>query len=154
MIYELMAQPKFDRIVPLEEVAKNRYYADLADLAVIFNNDIVAIDDDWYWKPNVLISWIKRYGSYRQFHGDTPEMGSGRGQLSLDDLFDDLQKNCFSVEEWVKFNMQIGYRLSGFCEIVDGSAEDISQCKNNLMFADETLLSYLLRVHEGKVLKL
>lgn len=153
MIYEMMAQPKYDRIVPLEEVVKNRFYTDLADLAVIFNHEIIAIEDTWYWKPNVLISWIRRYGPYRQFHGQTPEMESGRGQLSMNDLFDDLHKNCFSVEEWVKFYMQIGYALGGFCEITEQRyASEFSQCQD--LIEDETLLTYLLRIHAGKVLKL
>lgn len=153
MIYEMMAQPRYDRIVPLEEVAQNRMYSDLADLAVIFNHEVIAIEDRWFWKPNVLISWIKRYGPYRPFHGSYCQMESLRGQVSLNDLFDDLQQKCFSVEEWVKFYMQIGYAFGGFCEIMEQRlAKEFPQCVN--LIEDETLLSYLLRIHDGKILKL
>lgn len=135
-----------DRVVDLAEVRRFPDYSPLADLAEIFNHEI--IEDDrkiWRWKHNVLVCYL--------FSGDCPFVEGlpvhpgqrRRGYIDLNGLFVDLYAGKFSLEEYVKFYMGLGYSLSGFLELFDKEMDDNP---------DLTCVQYLIDTHRGKVLKI
>lgn len=161
------------RIIPVEELATSDYYSDIAELAVIFNHDVVETEYCcWRWKPNAFIDWIKDYaGVYtpagpvstaKGDHSYGQHCKSIRASLSLNTLACDLQCGAFSMEEWMKFYMQIGYSLCGFAECFgqhEASEYGLPGAKQRNDEDDpdryvETVIEYMARVHKGKVLKL
>jgi len=152
----------------------------MAPLAVIFNHDAVEVPSGpdpskgrtWRWKPNAFIDWIQDYaGVYtpsgpsntaRGEHSYGRHCTSIRASLSLNMLVCDLQCGAFSMEEWMKFYMQMGYSLSGYGEVFgqhEASEYGLSGAKVREEGDEEdhyieTVLEYITRIHEGKVLKL
>lgn len=112
----------------------NADYADMAKLATIFNHVVIENEHGtWRWKKNRLMDFIEN-------------------NISLNELVIALHRKHFSIEEFVKFNMQIGYSLSGFCELFDmfpASERGVDDAEG-----EETVVDYLLRKYDGIVLKI
>lgn len=155
------------RVLTLDEVAASGHYDDMAELAVIFNHDIVECDGPpdnpiWRWKANRFICLFN--------DGDGPFFEGGeyrgertrkyRGSIDLNVLWLDMLKGKFAVEEMMKFYMQIGYSLSGFGSVWGQR----SACELNLPGAIppaseddcdyQTVLEYMLTKYKRQVLKL
>ena len=98
-----------------------------------------------------------------------------RGSLSLNDIWGDLYEERFSLEEFVKFYMGIGYSLSGFCEVFgqrnvydlpagmipegyevpdnnEDDDNDDERDENEEADNAPTLIDFLRDIHQGKVL--
>lgn len=150
--YISMKYAEIVRVVSISELVESGHYADMAELSVMFNHDVVEMDNPakgdqriWRWKPNAFANWIKNHGS-----------------LSLNTLAEDLQRGAFSMEEWMKFYMQIGYSLCGFAEVFgqqEAREYGLPGAKKRSPNDDpnqyvETVIEYMLRKHAGKVLKL
>lgn len=140
---------KIKRIIPIEEVRAAKWYSDMADLAEIFHHEVVEDrHGTWRWKENRLISHLLE--------------GASRGGLDLNQLYMDLMKGIYTVEERMKVHMQMGYSLSGFGEVFGQHEADEYDLPDLLEKpADynsddyfETVIDYMRRVHAGKVLKL
>lgn len=174
---------KFDRIVPLEEVAANDSYSDLAEIAVILNHDIVEVktkegsrfgDYVWRWKQNDLMNLFHEHCPVYMPSIATSDLepnslpvtrgGEFRATVNLNDLFMELYQGAFSIEEHMKFYMQIGYSLSGYCEVygqrnayelkLPGAKTPEDSEEDEESGYVETILDYIRRVHKGKVLKI
>jgi hypothetical protein len=98
----------------------------------------------------------------------------GRASVDLNTLWGDLRRDEFTMEEMVKFYMQTGYSLSGFCEVfgqkeayefgLPGAKQPFKEnhylghAEDEVIEDDshyvENIIDYLCRVHEGKVLSL
>jgi hypothetical protein len=172
----LMGPIAIIRVIPLEEVAEKEYYSDMADLATIFNHEIVEMGNPenptWRWKPNSFIDWIQDYaGVYTPSTPHNLAAGDGgfgrhcdshRASLCLNTLSQDLHCGAFSMEEWMKFYMQIGYSLCGFGEVFgQHEASDYGLPNAHQRGPDddpdeyvETVIEYMRRIHRGEVLKL
>jgi len=167
------------RVIPLDEVEGSPHYNDMAPLAVIFNHDVVEVPSGdprrgrtWRWRPNAFIDWIQDYGGVytpagpqntaRGDHSYGRHCKSIRASLCLNTLVCDLQCGAFSMEEWMKFYMQMGYSLCGYAEVFgqhEASEYGLPGAKERTDGDDpdqyvETVLEYMARKHEGKVLKL
>lgn len=156
------------RIIPLKEVEKN--YEDEAKLAVIFNHEVVEMDDGvWRWKGNQLVEWLQDYTPAHtppfrviQQSAGSPYCGHGtptRCDIDLNTLWGDFYNGMFTVEEFMKFYMQIGYSLCGFREVfaqTEASEWGLPGAKTpkSREHYTETIIDYMLRKHKGKVLKL
>ena len=85
--------------------------------------------------------------------------GQGRASLNANTLVMDLHSGMFTMEEWMKYNMQIGYSLSGWCELfgqheaAEYNLPGAKQPESEDAYT-ETVIDYMIRVHRGKVLKL
>lgn len=158
------------RIIPNREVSEADHYWYLAELAVIFNHEIVEDDHGtWRWKENGLINNL-----YKCAPVFTPPISESpravntkslRASVDLNGLWMDLLHNLFSMEEMMKFYMGMGYSLSGFIEIfgqreayefdLEGAThpdpeEDPDERSDYL----QTIIDYMLEKHKGQVLKL
>jgi hypothetical protein len=113
-------------------------YADVCELAVIFNHEIVRD-----------ASGVRRFKRVqlldRFFHEQCPVyLGEwagpasvlARGSINMNHLWDDFLGGAFPLEEFVKFYMQIGYSLGGFVEVFG------------------TRMPHLLETYRGQVLKI
>lgn len=160
------------RIVPLEEVLAHGQYDEMAELAVIFNHEIIEdIHGVWRWKANKLMeTFLNGVGVYTPSNKECDEQGlrpycrphTKELEASINLNWISLHREAlFTTEEWMKFNMQTGYSLSGYYEITHQcNAYELNlpgaktkPLKTNGGWA-ETLLQYMLRIHKGKVLKL
>jgi hypothetical protein len=164
--------PKIKRVIPLKEVATADYYCDMAELAVIFNHEIVEMENDvWRWKPNRFIDWIHDHApvfmpSVASAYADGEHPGCNtknvRASLCLNGLVMDLHRGVFTMEEWMKFYMQMGYSLSGYGEVFgqhEASEYKLPGAKVKAEGADEdsyaeTIIDYMRRVYKGQTLKL
>lgn len=164
---------KILRVIPLKEVAESTYYSDMAKLAKIFNHEIIETDSEsrnWRWRPNLFTAWICDHAgvyapSRAELDADTPKgkfPGNGkdsRASLNLNLLVGDLHEGMFTMEEWMKFYMQMGYSLSGYGEVFGQHEADeyglpgAKKPKNRDSYT-ETVIDYMIRVHRGKVLKI
>lgn len=170
------------RFIPLEELREHEggYYEDMADLAVIFNHDVVEVPSGpdprrgrtWRWRPNAFIDWIHDYaGVYTPAGPESTAKGEHsygrhvrehRASLNLNTLVHDLYCGAFSMEEWMKFYMQIGYSLCGYAEVFgqhEASEFGLPGARKRTDEDDEdhyvqTVLEYMREKHKGKVLKL
>ena len=170
------------RIVPVKELAESECYREMAALAVIFHHDVVEVSSaanlrndrtwTWRWRPNAFADWILQYaGVYVPSGPDNTARGqhiygwhsaSMRASLCLDTLMGDLRCGAFSMEEWMKFYMQVGYSLSGYAEVfgqheadefgLPGARERVEGDDKDQFV--ETVIEYMTRKHAGKVLKL
>lgn len=158
------------RIIPLEEVAETDHYDDMADLAVIFNHEIVEDDQGtWRWKENKLISMFQGNHGGAMFH--TPPMWRGAmvnqmhgpGSIDLNWLAGAVFTNEIPLEEYMKFNMQIGYSLGGYAEVfgqrevTEYGIEYLSPPPDDHNFDEEyyqTPLEYMRIKYKGQVLKI
>ncbi len=111
MIYE-----HIKRIIPQVEIRDHGSYDDMADLSLIFNHPIIEdISGVWRWKPNALIERLL----------DRDEVASKWHMIDLNQLAVDYCDGRFSLEEYMKLNMDTGYSLCGFADIF--SAELIAR---------------------------
>jgi hypothetical protein len=160
------------RAIDLEEV--RQIYNDMADLAVIFNHEVVETEEGvWRWKSNSFISHISGHAPvYTPSNAECYTMGimpytrlhtkEYRASLSLNSLVRDLHANLFTMEEWMKFYMQIGYSLSGYGEVFGQNEASMYKLPGAKEWDDdeehdeycETVIDYMRRIHEGKVLKI
>ena len=149
------------RIIPLEEVAEHQYYWDMAELAKIFNHEIVEDDNGvWRWKANDLVCHLLHGASY--YEGEEWLGGrtkTFRGSIDLNTLWLDFYKKKFTVEEMMKFNMQIGYSLSGFCEVFgqrEAKELDLEGAKKPESDEEytQTIIDYMVEKYKGQTLKL
>lgn len=162
------------RVIPLDEVRAHGHYDDMADLAVIFAHDIVETNlGTWRWRPNRLTCWLWKHApvatpsiASSNADGLPPFTGPAgtkymRGSIDMNNLHLDLYHGMFSIEEKMKFDMQIGISLCGFGDSYGQheagewnlpGAKPVVEDEN----ADgyETVIDYILRIHKGKVLRL
>jgi hypothetical protein len=150
------------RIIPLSEVAATEHYADMAKLAVIFNHDIIeTYTGTWRWRENGLVCHLHRgqgpFYDGKVYTGDPKN--TRRGSIDLNILWLDLLHGKFTVEEMMKFYMQIGYSLSGY-EEVWGSKEAYEFNLPDALqptSADahgQTIIEYMISRYDGQVLHL
>jgi hypothetical protein len=161
------------RVVPLDEVVENDYKQE-AELAVIFNHDIVEMEDGtWRWRPNrlarLMLDYCPVFTPCSLVNEQNGEMGysrhctEGRASLSLNGLVMDLHDGAFSVEEYMKFLMQTGYSLCGFSDCfaqhdafeykLPGAKTEHAPDQDPDDYI-ENVIEYMLRVHKGEVLKI
>jgi hypothetical protein len=82
-----------------------------------------------------------------------------RASLGINTLVSDLHNGMFTMEEWMKFYMQMGYSLSGYYEVfgqheaAEYGLPGAKKPKSKDSYT-ETVIDYMIRVHRGKVLKL
>jgi predicted nucleic acid-binding protein len=110
---------KIERYVSAEELKE--YYGDIAELATIFNHDIIETDAHiWRFKHNALMSAMVEEDGFR---------------VSLNDVWVKYARKRFTKEELMKFYMQIGYSLCGFNDIFDSNeiAEMIKKHKGEVL---------------------
>lgn len=163
------------KILNLDHPTLVEHYPDMVKLAVILNHDVV---DDGYsvirWKSNALarhlfhsrecgfrenrgMKTLKYYGTPLEIEDDGPTL---RGRIDLNQLRVDFDRNLFTLEEYMKFNMGLGYSLAGFTEIF-GQCEAsewklpgaLPASRDKESYA-ETPIDYVIRVHAGSVLKI
>ncbi len=159
------------RIIPLDEVAARGDYDDMAELAVIFNHDIVEVGHmenqrTWRWKANKLVSHLDSgNGPFYEGSDYNQYTKCFRGSIDLNNLWMDLYKKKFSVEEMMKFYMQIGMSLCGFGEafgqkeayelnLPDAKRPDPDEDPDARTEYVQNILEYMLEKHKGQVLKL
>lgn len=171
---------RFKRIIPVGEVRDSEYYSDMADLAEIFGHNVVEMDDGiWRWQANRLISWLMDHApvttpSQLEIAADNPGniLVDGfslparhtirgkdvRGSICLNQMIRDLTRGMFSMEEWMKFYMQMGYSLSGYAEVFgqhEASEYKLQGALTEPVDKDgyaETVIDYMIRLHKGKTL--
>jgi hypothetical protein len=103
------------RVLDLAEVryAHDGCYEDCADLSNIFNHPIVEVAEGdskiWRWKPNALIEYV--------LGRPVDIFGGGKHKIDLNDLCMEYCRGGFPIEEYMKFNMDHGYSLCGFCDV-------------------------------------
>lgn len=155
------------RIVPIEEVANAEWYVDMAELAIIFNHEVIEDKHGtWRWKENALTDLIYDHcPSQTPSYRDLPEYPTAqkrdhvRSCLDLNELWRDLHRGLFTIEEMMKFYMQMGYSLSGFGEVFGYKEASDWKLDGALTSEDEdeggeSIIDYMRRVHAGKVLKI
>jgi len=87
-------------------------YADLVSLKRIFNHPVIEDSEGiWRWHPNYLTAYLKEPRGFKSVWG-----GSSYA-IDLNGLMLALHRKEFSLEEYMKFQMDNGYSLCGFCEI-------------------------------------
>ncbi len=139
------------------------YYSDMIDLSLIFNHDIVDEDGAYRWRQNRLM---------RHLCDDAPfyegmwrrETDPKRGKINMNNMRIDLREGRFSLEEYMKFYMQIGYSLGGYaetfgsCEVTDLGVPYFGKKPPKNWDHDEsyyqTPIEYMNSKHNGTVLKL
>jgi hypothetical protein len=120
------------RILTQTEIRANNNYKDLADIALIFNHNIVTESHEWQWQPNSLVCYL--------FHNCPIYAGeiSGlldvdrqkletSGRMNLNEIWVSYSRDLFSQEELIKFYMLLGTPLSSFVEIFDVPLQGISK---------------------------
>jgi hypothetical protein len=165
---------KYKRIIPLEEVAKSEHYDDMAELAVIFNHNIIEDQQGvWRWKANSLTCLLFDYAPFYtpSQAEENADGGIGfsrnsnrmRGSIDLNELAIDTHHKLFTVEEKMKFMMQSGYSLNGFAELFgqhEASEFDLPGARTEHEEGQdpenyiETIIDYMRRVHKDTVLKI
>lgn len=123
-------------------------YEDMADLAEIFQHRIVINDEagprNIRWEENKLIGYLTDYD---------------RKIVSLNDLAIARSRGIFTLEEYMKFYMGIGYSLSGYaevfgqCEITEYNLEYIEQPPEDHNFDEEyweTPIEYIRKKYKNK----
>jgi len=161
------------RIIPLQEVFESDY-EDMAELARIFNHTIVeTTNGSWRWKQNSLICHLHEHApTYIPSSGVCnaddlmvycrPHSISGRAGIDLNGLAGDLRRSMFTMEEWMKFYMQMGYSLCGYAEVFGQHeaaeyrlphAKPIPPDHDGMEYV-ETVIDYMRRVHKDTILSL
>lgn len=163
---------EFVRVVPLEEVRAVDLYSDLADLAEIFNHEIVEFTSSpesrfggkpvWHWKSTNFVRKL--------FDGITvhtpPEWTDVRqnkihfAAVDVNQLWVSIHNKEIPIEEAAKIYMQMGYSLSGFCEVFSKSAEEMDLEDARPVSEEEyhngghqTVIDWLNEKYKGQVLK-
>lgn len=114
------------RIVTPAQLA-NEYpcYADMAELAVIFTHQIILDDHDTLrWKENIFMSRSIGHTADPGLPMRTPAVWEApythqnfKGAIDLNNLFIEVAHGRIPLEEYMKFEMQIGYSLCGYSEV-------------------------------------
>jgi len=170
---ELRKPLDIKRVIPLDEVRASGHYNDMADLAEIFNHEIVEMGDTWRWRPNRLINLIEEfcpvYTPSSAVNHAEGKFGYGRhctsirASLDMNNLWTDFYDGLFTAEELMKYYMQTGYSLGGFAEVF--GQKEACECKlpgakteyeegQDRDYYVENILEYMCRIHKGEVLKL
>jgi hypothetical protein len=156
---------RIKRVIPVEEVLESDHYNDMGQLATIFNNDIVEMRDGvWRWRPNTLVT-LAQSGDCGMHEGEwegAMKTRCFRGAIDLNDLWCDYHRGRFTCEELMKFNMQIGYSLSGFAELfgqkeatdmgLEGARKRTDD--DDPDYYVQTPIDYMIEKYKGQVLKL
>ncbi len=158
------------RTIPFRELRKSSY-AEMVDLAKIFNHEIVETDGErrtWRWKENSLIRKITGGDGGIQFH-TPPEWQGSRinqiydGAVDLNGLAIALHNKKFTLEEYMKFYMQMGYSSCGFSEIfgskeiTEYGIEYLTQPPDDWDFGNkywQTPIEYMSIKYKGQILKI
>lgn len=152
------------RIIPLDEVRANNHYEECADLAEIFNHEIIETQEGiWRWKPNRLMC-LMLDGVY--VHTPPQWVGPNHNQIHLAGV--DLNELCgqynhgegFGTLEFMKFYMQIGYSLCGYYEVFGYGTErygrDLGmkprESDDDMDYDD--VIQFVIKTYKGQVLKL
>lgn len=154
--------PKVNKVVSLRSLRARTCYYDMADLAVIFNHEVIEDENKvWRWKSNRLMCLLLEHApvympSSAESHAlaIAPYIGRSqdhRASISMNGLYIDHLNGLYSIEERMKFSMQIGYSLCGFSELFDQHTPDEYGRKGH---KGENVTQYIRRIHKGKVLKL
>ena len=141
-----MSRDQVLREIPLEEIEGQEYAA----LAKMFNHAIVeAADGRWLWRRNQLVDLLVH-------SQDT------RFKVGMNDLRAAFHQGLFSVEELMKFYMQMGVSLSHFSEVfcqreasewdLPGATPVPPEHDGNTYV--ETVVDYVLRINAGRILQL
>lgn len=161
------------RVLSNDEIAKT-YGKKFVQIAKIFNHDAVETDDGtWRWKTNSFIYWLDNHAPFYTPSQLTQPIKPGiqcpwsdpnnlhRGSLYLNDLNIDLRRKRFTMEEWMKYQMQSGYSLEGWSNLFHHEASDFKlpgALEKPTDWDDEnyfeTIIDYMCRIHKGKILKL
>ena len=148
------------RIIPLQEVRES--YPDLADLAEIFNHEIVELDSVWRWKSTKFVAKLL---SGIKVHVPPVWVGPDYNKieyagLSLNELWVDICHGEIPIEEVVKLHMQMGYSLAGFYGIFDNPAEDMKlenarpvTIEESYNGGHQTIIDWLNEKYKGQILK-
>ncbi len=119
-------------------------YEDMADLAKIFQHRIVMNNNVIRWEENKLISFL---------------ISPNGGPVSLNALAIARSKKIFTLEEYMKFYMGIGYSLCGYadvfgqCEVTEYGLEYIEQPPKDHNFSEEyweTPIEYIRKKYKNK----
>jgi len=140
------------------------YYEDMAHLAKIFHHKIVLKDGVIRWQENKLVRYLT--GDYGGCEFHTPPQWTGmmhnqihNGAVDLNGLAVARSKRIFTLEEYMKFYMGMGYSLSGFgdifgqSEVTEYGLEYIEQPPENHNFDEEyweTPIEYIRKKYKNK----
>lgn len=132
------------RILSKQELSENGY-GDLADFCDIFQHDAVEMENGvWRWKTNELIDYIE---------------DNSTGNINMNVLWLRV-KTIEDILQIMKYYMQIGMSLAGFCEVfgqkssVDfGLPDAIPINEEDEDSYGETLLEYVLKHFKGKIVR-
>ena len=143
-----------ERLIERDELAAHPHYGDLAELARIFHHAVIEDEHGtWRWQQNRLMRHLTD-GDAAFYEGEGylgDRMRIYRGSLCLNTLIRDLYGKKFSVEEYAKFYMGIGYSLGGFCEVF--GQREVSAWVDDAE-GEEDVIEYLLRRYKGSELLL
>jgi hypothetical protein len=154
-----------ERVIELSEL-EGGYFEDMVDMATIFNHEIVEITSNserfgpkhLRWKKTNLIgNLLVDQGVV--FH-ETAELPKQYhiGVLDLNSFWGYVSKKTISIEEAVKFYMQMGYSLSGFCEVFGQKNSFDFGLFNAISYEEddespENIIEWLVKTYKGTVLK-
>lgn len=156
-------------IAPDQLISEFPDYEDLADLARSFIHQVVLCKEGDHevlrWKENSLVGHLIGDTGGCEFY--TPPEWNGamhnqthRGSVSLNGLIIDLFRRKFTLEDYMKFYMGIGYSLSGFIEVfgqqevTDYGVQYFEQPPEGFDFDNkywETPINYMRKKHKGKI---
>lgn len=153
------------RVIPLEEVANAKWYSDMAELAVIFNHEIVETNEGtWRWRTNGIVDYALSgiCGMHEgEWHGHMSAKYF-RGAINLNDLWGDFYRGAFTCEELMKFYMGIGYSLGGYSEVWGQKEATELRLPGAIKRTEDddedhyvqTPIDYMIQKYKGQVLKL
>lgn len=156
---------RIKRVIPVEEVLASEWYNDMGELATIFNHEVVEMNDGvWRWRPNTLVD-LMQSGDCGMHEGEWQGALVNRmfrGAVDLNDLWVDYYRGRFTAEELMKFNMQIGYSLSGYAEVFGQKEATEMHLEGARKRTDDddpdcyvqTPIDYMIEKYKGQVLKL
>lgn len=138
------------KIVSGNELKNHQWYSNLYPLMVSFGHQVVIDESNvWRWRPTAFASYIN--GGDAPFRvGALPSHGVRRGQLSINDLWEDLyyKKHDLKPEDVMKYYMGIGYSLSGFQEVFE---QKLAKPFYDDADEGESILDYVAEKWRGKI---
>lgn len=158
---------KIKRVIPIMSIPRDApHYSDMAELALIFNHEIIEDESGvWRWKENRLMSLLLDNTPICTYSNDSDYRNRlngkrGRSTIDLNALALDLYEGKYTMEERMKFHMQIGYSLGGFADIF-GQHEASEYHLEGALIPNgrndeytETVIDYMRRIYEDKRLAL
>ena len=133
--------------IPIKKLKK--HYKELIDIAKIFHHEVIEdYHGTWRWKENFLIRKVTDLSSFDYNAMAVSILGN---------------KKEFTLEEYMKLYMQIGYSLSGFIdvfgqrEVTDYGLEYLSPPPKKFDFENkyyQTPIEYMKLKYKNQVLKL